>query len=83
MGIAWAELSEDWLPNEPWFIIKKTFFPMFDNLSNETILKCDSYLQRDLFSLILNAHSNQMSVRSHVGWRGERSIPYKGMGTSP
>ena len=22
-------------------------------------------------------------VRSHIGWRGERSIPYKGMKTSP
>ena len=22
-------------------------------------------------------------VRSHVGWRGERNIPYKGVKTSP
>ena len=22
-------------------------------------------------------------VRSHIGWRGERSIPYKGVETSP
>ena len=39
---------------------------------------------------LLNNHTNSFklyvlrhAVRSHIGWRGERSIPYKGVETSP
>ena len=32
-----------------------------------------------------NAHKNcnDPTFRTHIGWRGERSIPYKGVKTSP
>ena len=31
----------------------------------------------------LNIRLNSIFVRSHVGWRWERNIPYKGVETSP
>ena len=31
----------------------------------------------------INVLKKLINVRSHIGWRGERSIPYKGVETSP
>lgn len=39
------------------------FFAVFDNLSDEIILKSDSYLQYDFFNLISDSQNN---ISSHM-----------------